>query len=61
MLTKKVAIDALATLPDDASWDDIQERIAFVAGVQQGLRQISAGLGIPHATMETEFAEWLTD
>ncbi|MGA2220949.1 MAG: hypothetical protein ABSH21_04070 [Verrucomicrobiia bacterium] len=61
MSTKEIAIHTIQTLPDDASWEDIQERINFVAGVRKGLRELDEGKGIPHDRVREEFAEWLTD
>ncbi len=61
MTTKQIAIQTIQGLPDDATWDDIQERIRFVAGVRKGLRELDQGKGIPHDRVKEEFAEWLTD
>ena len=61
MTRKQLAIQTLQGLPDDASWDDIQERINFVAGVRKGLRELDDGKGIPHDQIKEEFAEWLAD
>jgi len=61
MTTKQIAIQAIQELPNDATWDDIQERIRFVAGVRKGLRELDEGKGIPHDRVREEFAEWLTD
>jgi predicted transcriptional regulator len=59
--TKEIAIQTIQTLPEDASWEDIQERINFVAGVRKGLRELDEGKGIPHDRVREEFAEWLTN
>ncbi len=61
MTTKQIAIQTIQELPDDATWDEIQERIRFVAGVRKGLRELDDGKGIPHDQVREEFAEWLTD
>ncbi len=61
MTTKQIAIQAIQELPDDATWDEIQERIRFVAGVRKGLRELDEDKGIPHDRVREEFAEWLTD
>ncbi len=61
MTTKQIAIQTIQELPDDATWDDIQERIRFVAGVRKGLRELDESKGIPHDRVKEEFAEWLTD
>ena len=48
-------------LPEDASWEDIQERINFVAGVRKGLCELDEGKGISHDKVKEEFAAWLTE
>jgi len=48
MTTKEIAIRNIQELPEDATWEDIQERINFVAGVRKGLRELDEGKGIPH-------------
>jgi predicted transcriptional regulator len=57
---KQTAIQTIKSLPDNATWDEIQERINFVAGVRKGLRELDEGKGIPHEDVEREFAEWLS-
>ena len=60
MTTKEIAIKTIQELPEDASWEDIQERISFMAGVRNGLRELDEGKGIPHDQIKEEFAEWLS-
>jgi hypothetical protein len=48
MTAKETAIRVIQELPEDASWEDIQERINFVAGVRKGLRELDQGKGIAH-------------
>jgi predicted transcriptional regulator len=61
MSTKELAIRSLQELPEDATWEDVQESINFIAGVRRGLRELDEGKGIPHERVREEFAEWLTD
>lgn len=61
MTTKQTAIHTIEELPEDATWDDVQERINFVVGVRKGLRELDEGRGIPHDRVREEFAQWLTD
>ena len=61
MKTKEIAIHTIEDLPEDATWDDVQDRINFVAGVRKGLRELEEGKGIPHNSVREEFAQWLTD
>lgn len=60
MTIKETAIKSLAELPEDATWEDIQERINFMAGVRKGLRELDQGKGIPHEKIREEFREWLS-
>ncbi len=60
MNTKELAIRTLEELPEDATWEDVQERINFLAGIRKGLRELDEGKGIPHDSVREEFAQWLT-
>ena len=61
MTTKEIALKTIEQLPENASWEDIQERINFVAAVRKGLSELDKGKGIVHDKVKEEFAEWLTD
>ena len=61
MTTKEIAIQTIEELCEDATWDDVQERINFVVGVRKGLRELDEGKGIPHDRVREEFAQWITD
>ena len=61
MTTKEIAIRSIQELPEDATWDDIQERINFIAGVRKGLRELDENRGSPHDRVREEFREWLSD
>ena len=60
MTTKETAIRSIQELPEDATWEDIQERINFVAGVRKGLRELDEGKGVAHERVREEFREWLS-
>jgi len=60
MTVKEIAIKTIQQLPADATWEDIRERINFVAGVRKGLRELDEGKGVAHQIVKEEFAEWLT-
>lgn len=59
MTVKEIALKTIEQLPENASWEDIQERINFIVGVRKGLRELDAGQGIAHQEVQEEFAEWL--
>lgn len=58
MTTKEIALKTIEQLPEDASWEDIQERINFIVGVRKSLRELDEDQGIPHDKVKEEFAEW---
>jgi len=60
MTTKEAAVKSIQELPEDATWEDIQERINFVAGVRKGLRELNEGKGLPHEQIREEFREWIS-
>jgi predicted transcriptional regulator len=61
MTSKEIALKTIERLPEDASWEDIQERINFIAAIRKGLRELDEGKGISHDKVRQEFAEWLTN
>jgi predicted transcriptional regulator len=52
---KERALQALRTLPDDASLEDAIEQICFIAKVEEGLRQSEAGELTPHEDVKKQF------
>ncbi|MGB6065007.1 MAG: hypothetical protein WBG50_09370 [Desulfomonilaceae bacterium] len=60
MTIKEIAIRSIRQLPEDATWEDIQERINFVVGVRKGIRELNEGKSIAHQKVKEEFGEWLS-
>jgi predicted transcriptional regulator len=60
MTIKEIAIKSIEELPEDATWEHIQERINFMAGIRKSLRELDQGKGIPHEKIREEFSEWLS-
>ena len=60
MTVKEMAIHTIKDMPDDTTWDVIQDRINFMAGVRKGLRELDEGRGISHDRVKEDFAKWLT-
>jgi hypothetical protein len=59
MTVKAEAIQIINKLPDDATWDDVQERLAFIAGIQEAIKELDEGKGIPHEEVKREYTAWL--
>ena len=60
MTTKEIALKTIHELPENASWEDIQERINFIVAVHKGLRELDEGKGIPHEEVENRMSKWLS-
>ena len=41
-------VQAIETLPPDATFDDAIERLVFLAKIEAGVAELDAGEGIPH-------------
>ena len=61
MTQKELVLDAISELPDDASLDQIADRVDFLAAIQKGFDQLDRGEGIPHEEMKRQLASWLTN
>jgi len=61
MTSKQIVLKTIEQLPEDASWEDIQEPINFVAGVRRGFCELDEARGIADDKVKEELAEWLRD
>jgi predicted transcriptional regulator len=52
---KQRAIEALQTLPEDATIDDAIERLCLIAKIEEGLRQSDAGQLTDHEEVKQRF------
>jgi predicted transcriptional regulator len=52
---KQRAIEALKTLPDEATMEDAIERLCFIAKIDEGLRQSQAGQLVSHNEVKKQF------
>jgi predicted transcriptional regulator len=46
--TRDRIIDAVESLPADATFEDAIERLVFLAKIEAGLVELDAGHGVPH-------------
>ncbi len=60
MTQKELVLEAISELPNDASIEQIAERVDFLAAVQKGFDQLDRGEGIPHEELKRQLAKWLT-
>lgn len=59
MTAKEKVIEAVRTLPDDASIEDAMARLLLLAKVEKGLQQADAGELIDHEAVKERMAKWL--
>lgn len=57
--TKEMVIEMIQRLPDDVTVSDIMAELYFRQKVDEGLRQLDAGEGIPHEEAKQRLAPWL--
>ena len=60
MTEKELVLETIRALPDNCSFEEMAERIEFMAAVQKGLDQLDRGEGIPHEEVKKQLASWLT-
>lgn len=60
MVTKEQMVEAIRSLPDDATVDDAIERLYLLAEIDLGIAQIESGQGIPHDEALRRVSQWLT-
>jgi predicted transcriptional regulator len=52
---KQRAIEALQTLPEQATMDDAIERLCFIAKIEEGIRQSEARQLVSHEDVKKQF------
>ena len=60
MSTKELALQTIQKLPDTASWEEIEERIHFLAAIERGREEIRSGKIIPHEKVKENLKAWVT-
>ncbi len=58
-LVKQEVINLIKSLPDDVTLEDIVAELYFKIQVDEGLRQLDEGEGIPHEEVENRMERWL--
>ena len=60
MTSKDLAIKTIQALPDTATWEDIEERVRFLSGIEKGLADVRAGKVVAHEDVKESLKQWLT-
>jgi predicted transcriptional regulator len=59
MTAKEKALRAIFPLPDDATIEQIMERLYVILKVEEGIKELDAGKVIDHAMVRRRLAGWL--
>ena len=59
MTTKERVLQAVNSLPEDASIEDVMDHLLFLAKIERGIKQADAGQTIPHSEVKERMAKWL--
>lgn len=60
MNAKQQAMESLQDLPDTATWEDVEQRIHFIAAVERAREEMDAGAIVPDVKVREDLDEWLT-
>jgi DNA gyrase/topoisomerase IV subunit B len=60
MSTKQEIIEMIKSMPDNATVDDVMEKLYVRAKIESAIKQIDEGKGIPHDQVKEKFKKWLT-
>ncbi len=61
MSTKELAMETIKGLPENASWQDIQERILFLSAIEKSRDEVRRGDVVPHEEVCNLLNEWITE
>ena len=61
MSNRELVLDVVSKLPDSASMEEIMEKIAFVAGINEALAESDRGEGYSIEEVEALIKKWATE
>ena len=51
---------SIQELPENATWEEVEERIRFLAAIEKGRDDIKSGKVIPHEEVKKNLEKWLS-
>ena len=54
-------METIRDLPEDASWQDIEDRIRFLAALEKGREEMRRGDVVPHEEVRELLRAWTTE
>ncbi len=59
MTSGDLAIKTIRELPDSATWENLEERVRFLSGIDKGLADVKAGRIVAHEEVKESLKKWL--
>lgn len=59
MSVKEQALHSIQQLPENVTWDEIEERVRMLAAIQRGEDAIAAGKIVPHEEVKKRLRQWI--
>ena len=56
---KQRIIGIIDSLPDNVTFDDVMAELYFRMKIEEGIRELDKGSGIPNEEVERRMAQWL--
>jgi DNA mismatch repair ATPase MutL len=60
MSVKELAIQTMQELPEDASWQEVEERIHFMMEIEKARQQVKDGDVVSHSEVKSSLEQWIT-
>lgn len=61
MSTKELAMETIKELPENASWQEFEERIHFLAAIENAREEVRCGAVVPHDEVGNLLSGWLSE
>lgn len=58
MTPKQKALQTLATLPEDSTYEEVEREVKILAALEEAERDIEAGRVVPHEEVKRRLATW---
>lgn len=58
MSVKEQLLSSFKDLPDDTTWQQAEERLRFLAAIDEAEKQVARGEVIPHEEVVRQFKSW---
>jgi hypothetical protein len=61
MSKKEIAMETIKGLSENASWQEIEERIHFIAAIEKSREEVRSGAVVLHEDVRNLLHGWLTE